>query len=128
MAWSESSVQALEADIEEFMQAASERRFRDAYAIMEKRSGLILGVVLPLLVVRTSKRRLFPDVAVRRQVLRWPAATLAILRGVTPVLTFAIGVAARTITYNPRLLPLIAGLLRRLAETSWRRMAVRNWQ
>lgn len=121
-----STFQAIDADIEEFMKAARERRFGDAYVIMEKRSGLILGIVFPLLIVReivVATARYFT----RMQILRWPGAALAVLRGVTPVLTFVIGIASRTLAHNPRLLPLVAGLLQRLAATSWRQMAVRSF-
>lgn len=47
--------QALEADVQEFMEATRSQRFGDAYEIAKKRSGLIIGVVLPLLVVRSHE-------------------------------------------------------------------------
>lgn len=121
-----STFQAIDADIEEFMKAARERRFGDAYVIMEKRSGLIIGIVFPLLFVRSIAALVPSYYLARVQILRWPGAALAVLRGVTPVLTFVIGIASRTLAHNPRLFPLVAGLLQRLAATSWRQMAVRS--
>ncbi|KAJ8598715.1 hypothetical protein CTAYLR_010779 [Chrysophaeum taylorii] len=106
--WWTDETAALEADIADFSTAMRTRRWGDAYVLLQKRSGLIIGVALPLIVL-----------------LRWPSAAFAVLRGLTPIITFLIGAVSRTLASNPRLLPLVAGLIHRIAATTWRRMAAR---
>jgi len=107
-AWWKDELATLDADFVEFSDAMATRRFGDAYVIVQKRAGLILGIAIPLLVI-----------------LRWPGAALAVLRGVTPIITFVLGTLSRFVIRNPRLLPVVAGLIHRFASTTWRRMAAR---
>jgi len=106
--WWKDEVTALELDLDEFSNAVSARKLGDAYFIAQKRAGLIVGIVLPLLLI-----------------IRWPGAALALLRGAVPIITFLFGTASRILLRNPRLLPVVAGLLHRFAATAWRRMVAR---
>ena len=96
------SVAALDDDAHDFAMAASERRLGDAWVIAQRRSGLIVGVAVPLVIL-----------------LRWPGAALAVIRGAAPLVTAALGVAARLFVQNPRLVPVFTGLIRQFGGRYW---------
>ena len=100
--WWEDERAELDDDAHDFAMAISERRLGDAWVVAQKRSGLIVGVALPLLVV-----------------LRWPGAALAVLRGVAPLVTVVLGGVARVLVQNPRLLPVFTGLIRQFGGRYW---------
>ena len=64
-AWWEEEYAALDEDVEEFSAAVTHRRLGDALDVVKRRSGLIVSVVVPALVL-----------------LRWPGAAVWVLRGV----------------------------------------------
>ena len=101
-AWWSDECAALDDDAHDFAMAASERRLGDAWVIAQRRSGLIVGVAVPLVIL-----------------LRWPGAALAVIRGAAPLVTAALGVAARLFVQNPRLVPVFTGLIRQFGGRYW---------
>ena len=96
-AWWEEEYAALDEDVEEFSAAVTHRRLGDALDVFKRRSGLIVSVVVPALVL-----------------LRWPGAAVWVLRGVAPLATAFIGIAARVVLQNPRLLPFFVNIIRQV--------------
>ena len=84
------------------------RRLGDALDVVKRRSGLIVSVVVPALVL-----------------LRWPGAAVWVLRGVAPLATAVIGIAARVVLQNPRLLPFFVNIIRQVGGGLWRRAVAR---
>ena len=100
-AWWEEEYAALDEDVEEFSAAVTHRRLGDALDVVKRRSGLIVSVVVPALVL-----------------LRWPGAAVWVLRGVAPLATAVIGIAARVVLQNPRLLPFFVNIIRQVGAGS----------
>jgi hypothetical protein len=107
-AWWEEEYAALDEDVEEFSAAVTHRRLGDALDVVKRRSGLIVSVVVPALVL-----------------LRWPGAAVWVLRGVAPLATAVIGIAARVVLQNPRLLPFFVNIIRQVGGGLWRRAVAR---
>ena len=107
-AWWEEEYAALDEDVEEFSAAVTHRRLGDALDVVKRRSGLIVSVVVPALVL-----------------LRWPGAAVWVLRGVAPLATAVIGIAARVVLQNPRLLPFFVNIIRNVGGGLWRRAVAR---
>ena len=107
-AWWEEEYAALDEDVEEFSSAVTHRRFGDALDVVKRRSGLIVSVVVPTLVL-----------------LRWPGAAVWVLRGVAPLATAVIGIAARVVLQNPRLLPFFVNIIRHIGGGLWRNAVAR---
>ena len=102
-AWWEEEYAALDEDIDEFSAAVTHRRLGDALDVVKRRSGLIVSVVVPTLVL-----------------LRWPGAAVWVLRGVAPLATAVVGITARVAVENPRLLLFFGNIIRHVGGGLWR--------
>ena len=107
-AWWEEEYAALDEDVEEFSAAVTHRRLGDALDVVKRRSGLIVSVVVPALVL-----------------LWWPGAAAESSgaagrgdagRAAEPRRVIVIGIAARVVLQNPRLLPFfVLAIIRQVA-------------
>ena len=84
--WFAEECSALDDDVAEFTDAVAHRRLGDAWDVAKRRSGLIVGVAVPALVL-----------------LRFPGAAVWVLRGAVPLITGVVGVVAQVVLRNPRL-------------------------
>jgi hypothetical protein len=103
-AWWEEECAALDEDVAELSDAVAHRRLGDALDVVTRRSGLIVGVAVPSLIL-----------------LRWPGAAVWVLRGIAPLATVVVGTVARVVMQNPRLLPLFGQFIRQVGGGLWLR-------
>lgn len=103
-AWWEEECAALDEDVAELSDAVTHRRLGDALDVVKRRSGLIVGVAVPSLIL-----------------LRWPGAAVWVLRGIAPLATVVVGTVARVVMQNPRLLPLFGQFIRQVGGGLWSR-------
>lgn len=94
----------LEEDVNAFSAAIGNNKYGDAFVLLQKRAGLIFGIMVPLFVL-----------------IRWPAGVAAVLRVAVALITLAF---TNVLRYRAFFGPFIA-YFHRVAVTMWRRMAAR---